>query len=123
KGHNKLADKLNTILQGNLAKVSDYRPSLKIAKESTYRVPVDRRYKLPLATHVEHEQLRHEMVLTPEVESKILRIEKEYLARERLAHHGLKRSEEHTSELQSRENLVCRLLLEKKYGFSHATRV
>src|SRR5690606_40538381 len=26
----------------------------------------------------------------------------------------LPRSEEHTSELQSRENLVCRLLLEKK---------
>src|SRR5690606_41394394 len=28
----------------------------------------------------------------------------------------LSRSEEHTSELQSRENLVCRLLLEKKKG-------
>src|SRR5690606_41756282 len=27
---------------------------------------------------------------------------------------GGRRSEEHTSELQSRENLVCRLLLEKK---------
>src|SRR5690606_39410158 len=27
---------------------------------------------------------------------------------------GSRRSEEHTSELQSRENLVCRLLLEKK---------
>src|SRR5436309_8140669 len=27
---------------------------------------------------------------------------------------GFSRSEEHTSELQSRENLVCRLLLEKK---------
>src|SRR5436309_10315686 len=27
-----------------------------------------------------------------------------------------RRSEEHTSELQSRENLVCRLLLEKKKG-------
>src|SRR5690606_40955788 len=27
---------------------------------------------------------------------------------------GALRSEEHTSELQSRENLVCRLLLEKK---------
>src|SRR5690606_875826 len=27
---------------------------------------------------------------------------------------GVGRSEEHTSELQSRENLVCRLLLEKK---------
>src|SRR5436309_16066328 len=27
---------------------------------------------------------------------------------------GRERSEEHTSELQSRENLVCRLLLQKK---------
>src|SRR5256886_11773335 len=27
---------------------------------------------------------------------------------------GLERSEEHTSELQSQSNLVCRLLLEKK---------
>src|SRR5690606_42013695 len=31
-----------------------------------------------------------------------------------LAAFRLLRSEEHTSELQSRENLVCRLLLEKK---------
>src|SRR5690625_5484875 len=29
-------------------------------------------------------------------------------------HHGVHRSEEHTSELQSRGHLVCRLLLEKK---------
>src|SRR5690606_39424432 len=29
-------------------------------------------------------------------------------------HQRMERSEEHTSELQSRENLVCRLLLEKK---------
>src|SRR2546427_7912864 len=28
--------------------------------------------------------------------------------------HRLRRSEEHTSELQSQSNLVCRLLLEKK---------
>src|SRR5690606_23239091 len=34
-----------------------------------------------------------------------------FLGAERAAE---KRSEEHTSELQSRENLVCRLLLEKK---------
>src|SRR5690606_40021947 len=32
----------------------------------------------------------------------------------RLPYELLDRSEEHTSELQSRENLVCRLLLEKK---------
>src|SRR5690606_41774787 len=31
---------------------------------------------------------------------------------------GQLRSEEHTSELQSRENLVCRLLLEKKKNHS-----
>src|SRR5207302_4243140 len=35
---------------------------------------------------------------------------------QKLSGHGVYqiRSEEHTSELQSRENLVCRLLLEKK---------
>src|SRR5438874_2995161 len=41
-------------------------------------------------------------------------------------HVGLERSEEHTSELQSRRDLVCRLLLEKKkirhhQCLSHAT--
>src|SRR5688572_32475074 len=30
------------------------------------------------------------------------------------ADHAVRRSEEHTSELQSQSNLVCRLLLEKK---------
>src|SRR5690606_41065651 len=38
-------------------------------------------------------------VITPAIDTKI---------------YNLLRSEEHTSELQSRENLVCRLLLEKK---------
>src|SRR5690606_42044027 len=33
-----------------------------------------------------------------------------------------RRSEEHTSELQSRENLVCRLLLEKKKRTLHIGR-
>src|SRR5690606_41194592 len=32
---------------------------------------------------------------------------------------NVERSEEHTSELQSRENLVCRLLLEKKKNYPH----
>src|SRR3712207_8459234 len=34
-----------------------------------------------------------------------------------VSHHG--RSEEHTSELQSRQYLVCRLLLEKKKKVKH----
>src|SRR5690606_39919586 len=36
------------------------------------------------------------------------------VGREFASHNVVSRSEEHTSELQSRENLVCRLLLEKK---------
>src|SRR5256885_7726655 len=36
-----------------------------------------------------------------------------------LQRHGLCRSEEHTSELQSPCNLVCRLLLEKKKRTAH----
>src|SRR5688572_31293754 len=45
-----------------------------------------------------------------------LRQRREVDERERLAERGFHslRSEEHTSELQSQSNLVCRLLLEKK---------
>src|SRR5688572_31797669 len=35
--------------------------------------------------------------------------------------HDPVRSEEHTSELQSQSNLVCRLLLEKKKNYSTST--
>src|SRR3712207_6988617 len=44
------------------------------------------------------------------------------LVGERLQHTGVaavRRSEEHTSELQSRQYLVCRLLLEKKKRNEH----
>src|SRR3712207_7540217 len=40
---------------------------------------------------------------------------------EQLGHLRLLRSEEHTSELQSRQYLVCRLLLEKKKKNAHGT--
>src|SRR2546427_2632001 len=36
---------------------------------------------------------------------------------------GKSRSEEHTSELQSQSNLVCRLLLEKKKKEKHSTQI
>src|SRR3712207_8129082 len=39
----------------------------------------------------------------------------------RLESHSTSRSEEHTSELQSRQYLVCRLLLEKKKKLPHTT--
>src|SRR3989475_5035654 len=35
--------------------------------------------------------------------------------------HDVRRSEEHTSELQSQSNLVCRLLLEKKKKIGRAS--
>src|SRR2546430_11916892 len=38
------------------------------------------------------------------------------------ASHTAARSEEHTSELQSQSNLVCRLLLEKKKTLQHLAR-
>ena len=51
----------------------------------------------------------------------IIKLEKERQELYRLASH---RSEEHTSELQSLTNLVCRLLLEKKKKkLTHVTTV
>src|SRR2546427_11715189 len=45
-----------------------------------------------------------------------------YLAGEVGQKHETVRSEEHTSELQSQSNLVCRLLLEKKKKQQHQPR-
>src|SRR5699024_12360007 len=43
-----------------------------------------------------------------------LQVTQDFLMMFQFYHHIQKRSEEHTSELQSRFDLVCRLLLEKK---------
>ena len=79
-----------SILEENIAPNIGAQNTLKPIKDGIYEMPVDRRYKLPLARFVDHEYLRHDMVLSPEVEYKIGRIEKENLARERLAEFGLK---------------------------------
>src|SRR2546422_6311032 len=50
---------------------------------------------------VEHTQQDHDLPVVPPAEPR-----------------GVPRSEEHTSELQSRLHLVCRLLLEKKKNYS-----
>lgn len=88
KGHDKLASKLTLILENSLEKYL-YK-DLKVIRQKEFRIPADNRHKLPLATHIEQTELRHEMVLSKEVENKILRIENEHLGRERLLHHGLK---------------------------------
>src|SRR5258706_12189579 len=50
------------------------------------------------------------------------RSSREYWNRNSFAMFGVRRSEEHTSELQSLTNLVCRLLLEKKKETLHRAK-
>src|SRR5438477_1806308 len=52
----------------------------------------------------------HRLDLIPVAEARHPRVQSHFAR----ALHGPARSEEHTSELQSHVNLVCRLLLEKK---------
>src|SRR5690606_37275005 len=85
----------------------------------TFAIPAHHRYLVPAAAygasiriegdHRAHDQMRVQVALAePRASgpSQCLRLQP--------GGDGGRRSEEHTSELQSRENLVCRLLLEKK---------
>jgi SpoVK/Ycf46/Vps4 family AAA+-type ATPase len=89
KGHTKLANRLQSILDNNVKKSTTFHNELKTLLPPRGIIPGDRRNNIPLASSVEREVLRHEMVLPPDVEAKIQRVEKEYVARERLAHFGL----------------------------------
>ncbi|MFD2968706.1 AAA family ATPase [Sphingobacterium bambusae] len=90
KGHSKLADRLTGILKRNLQTTNTLKGELKNIFGSTLSIPTDNRRNIPLAVEIPREQLRHEMVLPPGIESKIQRIEKEFVARERLALFGLR---------------------------------
>lgn len=89
KGHVKLANKLNEILRKNITSYSSFRGELKTLLPKGVSIPKDKRYNIPLATHIDRESLRHFMILPLEVESKIQRIENEFVAKERLGHFGL----------------------------------
>lgn len=87
KGHEKLARQLDSIVSR----------SVKSSATKTMR-PMPGRSAGPsprsgnsvvFITRISQEQLRHEMVLDDAVEQRFMRIEKEYLARERLAKYGL----------------------------------
>lgn len=90
KGHGKLADKLKGILEKNVTAHVSFRKELRTLLPEGTTIPTDKRNNIPLATLIDREQLRHEMVLPKSIEVKLQRIEKEYVARERLAHFGLK---------------------------------
>ncbi|MEX0966404.1 MAG: ATP-binding protein [Bacteroidia bacterium] len=89
KGHEKLADKLKFILDKNISASQTFRGELRKILPNGISIPTDKRNNFPLATSIDRDELRHEMVLPSETEEKIRRIEKEFAAKERLAHHGL----------------------------------
>jgi SpoVK/Ycf46/Vps4 family AAA+-type ATPase len=83
-GHQKLASELDRIYtrarsQGS----STSSPTLR-------ELPSSRRNRELLVSVTPREQLEHFMVLTPEVEERFSRVEREYAARERLSAYGLK---------------------------------
>ncbi len=90
KGHTKLAQTLKEILQRNMQTHRSFKSELKTLLPEGSLIPTDKRNNIPLASVVNRENLRHEMVLPASKEQEIQRIEKEYVARERLAHFGLK---------------------------------
>lgn len=90
KGHLKLAEKLKEILAKNVNVHAGFKKELKTLLPEGTHIPTDKRNNIPLASLIDRENLRHEMILPKNVEETIQRIEKEYVARERLAHFGLK---------------------------------
>jgi SpoVK/Ycf46/Vps4 family AAA+-type ATPase len=90
KGHSKLANRLQELLDKNIDAHLSFKKELKTLLPVGTHIPTDKRNKFPLATVIPREELRHEMVLSNDVETQINRIEKEFGARERLAHFGLK---------------------------------
>lgn len=90
KGHEKLADKLKFILDKNVIANQSFKGELRKILPNGITIPTDKRNNFPLAISIDRDELRHEMVLPNETEEKIRRVEKEFAAKERLAHHGLK---------------------------------
>ncbi|MEK7088737.1 MAG: ATP-binding protein [Patescibacteria group bacterium] len=89
-GHKKLAGRLKLILDENVAGHLSFKKELKTLLPGGTIIPTDKRHNIPLATIIDNGSLRHEMILPKPVEANFQRIEKEYVARERLAHFGLK---------------------------------
>lgn len=88
KGHHVLSKQLRAILDENVQASKKLGKELKdIFSGSNARGNAK---DFPLAVQIPREELRHHMVLSKEIESKFQRIEKEFVARMRLAKHGLK---------------------------------
>ncbi|WP_431126201.1 AAA family ATPase [Flagellimonas flava] len=88
KGHHVLSKQLSAILEENLQTSKKLGKELKdIFSGSSAKGNAK---EFPLAVQIPRDKLRHEMVLSKEIEGKFQRIEKEFVARARLAKHGLR---------------------------------
>jgi SpoVK/Ycf46/Vps4 family AAA+-type ATPase len=94
KGHTLLADQLENITKKNHKdkSTSNEKPAFSTTEnlQALSELPTSKRFNLPLVTVLPREKLRHNMVLPENVEKRFRRIEREYAARDRLAHHGLR---------------------------------
>jgi len=94
-GHNNLADQLVRILKKNSVTETNRRASgiynlNNVSSLSNIKeLPRSKRNNDLLANKTPFQELKHHMVLPPEVEARFFNIEKEYSARERLATYGL----------------------------------
>jgi len=82
RGHKRVALELEQIVREMGAKAAP-EPTLSA-------LPMSKREATPLVQVIAQDQLRHHMVLPAAVESRFMRVEKEYAARARLATFGLK---------------------------------
>ncbi|MBE9126076.1 MULTISPECIES: ATP-binding protein [unclassified Coleofasciculus] len=94
KGHTLLADQLENIQKKSQKEkpASNSKPAYLVSEnlQALSELPTSKRFNLPLVTLLPREKLRHHMVLPDAVEKRFQRIEREYAARDRLAHHGLR---------------------------------
>ena len=88
-GHDKLASDLEKIAKESRSKRAALEDLPKDA-HGLRPLPSSKRDATPLVQVIPHDRLRHQIVLPEAVESRFLRIEKEYAARSRLAMFGLR---------------------------------
>lgn len=93
KGHTLLADQLENITKQKVSEPSSAKakiPQNDGKLQALSELPTSKRLNIPLVTAIPREHLRHHMILTEVVEKRFQRIEREYAARDRLAHRGFR---------------------------------
>ncbi len=87
-GHSNLADALERISRTEKPNSSKY--NVKLCEDVLVPLPRSKRTNAPLLSQIPRDQLRHQIVLPSAVEKRILLIEQEFAARERLRMYDLR---------------------------------